>query len=97
MNSGPKDWGHFSPAKPLKENNGATWGHFDTIPIHARAHTHDGNRSTRPQVAPSSLERIAKHLGRLSPDWRNPERYFENRSEIEHTLRRLARELSEGS
>ncbi|WP_170005025.1 hypothetical protein [Pseudopontixanthobacter vadosimaris] len=36
---------------------------------------------------------IARDVSRLSPDWRNPEHYFENRSEIEHALRRLATEL----
>lgn len=38
---------------------------------------------------------IARELSRLHPDWRNPERYFENRQEIEHALRRLARTLEE--
>lgn len=38
---------------------------------------------------------IARDLSRLRPDWRNPERFFENRSEIEHALRRLARQLEE--
>lgn len=36
---------------------------------------------------------LAREIGRLCPDWRDPERYFENRSEIEHKLQRLAREL----
>lgn len=45
-------------------------------------------------MAPAHKVRdLAREIGRLSPDWRNPERYFENRSEIEHALRRLAREL----
>ena len=39
------------------------------------------------------LAELARQLGRLSPDWRNPERYFENRSEIERELRRLAKHL----
>ncbi|EPR08452.1 hypothetical protein ACFOOJ_04575 [Sphingobium xenophagum] len=38
---------------------------------------------------------IARELSRLRPDWRDPERYFENRQEIEHALRRLARTLEE--
>ena len=41
------------------------------------------------------VRQLARDLSRLSPDWRNPERYFENRSEIEHALRRLARQLEE--
>lgn len=36
---------------------------------------------------------IAREVARLRPDWRNPESYFENRSEIEHALRRLANQL----
>lgn len=36
---------------------------------------------------------IARSVSRLHPDWRHPERYFENRHEIEHALRRLARQL----
>jgi len=39
------------------------------------------------------LRLLARDIGRLSPDWRCPERYFEERSEIEHKLKRLAREL----
>ena len=37
----------------------------------------------------------AEQLGRLRPDWSNPERYFENRHEIERELRRVARQLEE--
>lgn len=36
---------------------------------------------------------LARRVGRLSPDWRNAERYFETRSEIERELRRLAKHL----
>lgn len=32
-------------------------------------------------------------LSRLTPDWRNPERYFENRDELRHRLNQLARQL----
>jgi hypothetical protein len=35
----------------------------------------------------------ARRLGRLSPDWSNPERYFADRSEIERDLRQLAQRL----
>ena len=38
---------------------------------------------------------LAREIGRLSPDWSNPQRYFEERSEIEHKLKRLAREMKE--
>lgn len=45
-------------------------------------------------MTPSHTARqLAREVGRLRPDWRNPERYFENRQEIEHALRRLARQL----
>ncbi len=45
-------------------------------------------------MAPAHRVRdLAREIGRLTPDWRDPERYFENRSEIEHKLKRLAREL----
>lgn len=40
-----------------------------------------------------TLRDLAWEVGRLRPDWRNPQRFFENRSEIEHQLRRLARDL----
>ena len=40
-----------------------------------------------------SARRLARDLARLRPDWSNPERYFENRSEIERGLRRLADHL----
>ncbi|WP_298809557.1 hypothetical protein [uncultured Sphingomonas sp.] len=41
------------------------------------------------------LADLARKLGRLTPDWRNPERYFENRSEIEREMRRLAKHLED--
>ena len=37
------------------------------------------------------LTDLARRLGQLRPDWGNPELYFENRSEIERELRRLAK------
>lgn len=45
-------------------------------------------------TAPAQQARtLAHHVGRLRPDWRNPERYFEERDLIERALKRLAREL----
>lgn len=41
------------------------------------------------------LRGLADTLARLRPDWGNPERYFENRHEIERAMRRLARQLEE--
>lgn len=40
-----------------------------------------------------TARQIARDLSRLRPDWRTPERFFEDRSELEHRLRRLARDL----
>lgn len=41
----------------------------------------------------STVRQLARDLSRLSPDWRDPERYFLNRSEIERALQRLAKDL----
>lgn len=41
----------------------------------------------------AALLDLARDAAQLTPDWRNPQRFFENRSEIEHQLRRLARDL----
>lgn len=41
------------------------------------------------------LRGLADTLGRLRPDWSNPERYFENRHEIVREMRRLARHLEQ--
>lgn len=45
---------------------------------------------------PSPAERLAtlaREIGRLAPDWRDPERYYEARSELAEEARRLARAL----
>lgn len=42
------------------------------------------------------LTQIAMQVGRLRPDWRNPERFFEERSELESELRKIARQASNG-
>lgn len=39
------------------------------------------------------LRGLADRLARLRPDWNNPEKFFENRQEIEHAMRRLAKHL----
>jgi hypothetical protein len=41
----------------------------------------------------STVRTIARDLSRLAPDWRDPERYFANRDELAHALRRLANQL----
>lgn len=42
------------------------------------------------------LQALSRRVGRLSPNWRNPEAYFEERSEIERELRLVAREVARG-
>ena len=45
---------------------------------------------------PSPAERLAtlaREIGRLAPNWRDPERYYEMRSELAEEGRRLARAL----
>jgi hypothetical protein len=42
---------------------------------------------------PHRLRDAARQVGRMSPDWRNPERYFEHRDLIERELRLIATEL----
>ena len=47
---------------------------------------------------PSPAERLAtlaREIGRLTPDWQQPERFFETRSELAEEARRLARALEE--
>ena len=39
------------------------------------------------------LRDIARQVGRLRPDWHNPERYFEERDELRRALQLLANRL----
>lgn len=41
----------------------------------------------------NSARAIARDLARLTPDWRDPERYFENRDELRQRINKLAREM----
>jgi hypothetical protein len=41
----------------------------------------------------AEMHRLARRVGRLSPSWRDPERYFEERDELERALRHLAHQL----
>lgn len=41
---------------------------------------------------PDQLRDLARRIGRLRPDWHNPERYFAERDELEREARRLARQ-----
>lgn len=47
----------------------------------------------RPMSPACTARQLARDLSRLRPDWRDPESYFANRSEIERALHRLARDL----
>ena len=75
---------------------------------HPRTADADGGKSARNRgsigllqhgatimTASARLTQLSRDLARLRPDWRNPERYFENRHEIERAMRRLARQLEE--
>ena len=42
------------------------------------------------QAIPIRMRALAREVGKLHPDWRNPERYFERRDELERELRQLA-------
>lgn len=46
--------------------------------------------------APHTLTHLADRLRRLSPCHRDPERFHEDKSEIERELRRLAGRISRG-
>lgn len=46
--------------------------------------------------APDALAALADKVRRLSPSHRNPERFHEDKSEIERDLRRLARRVGNG-
>ena len=47
-----------------------------------------------PAASPAiHIRRLASRLGRLSPNWGNPELFFEERDEIERAFRRLAASL----
>lgn len=51
------------------------------------------SRFPSPQVTTAALVALADRLRRLSPSPRNPDRFHEEKSEIEHALRRLAMEM----
>lgn len=42
------------------------------------------------------INQIARQVGRLRPDWHNHERFFEERSELEAELRKIARQVANG-
>ncbi|MBV2148530.1 MULTISPECIES: hypothetical protein [Sphingobium] len=49
------------------------------------------------RVSPSSrLRSLAREVGRLHPDWQNPERYFERRDELRREIAALATDMEAG-
>ena len=51
----------------------------------------------RPPSAPSPAVRLADladRLARLRPDWHNPERFFEGRSDLAAELRAMAHDMA---
>lgn len=54
-----------------------------------------GGRAGNPNL-PATLYDPAERLRRLSPSPRNPDRFHEEKSEIAHALRELAREVGYG-
>jgi hypothetical protein len=46
--------------------------------------------------ASDRLAEVTYRVARLRPDWRNHERYFEERGEIERELRNIVHELQRG-
>ena len=53
-----------------------------------------GTGADREPASPAErLVMLARAIGRLAPDWRDPERYYETRSELAEEARRLARAL----
>jgi hypothetical protein len=69
-------------------------GHSKNFPAGRAGHGFPlkGNPSV-PASRPDRLRDLSRRIGRLSPDWRNPERFFEERGEIERDLRTMAREV----
>jgi hypothetical protein len=53
-----------------------------------------GTGGGREAASPAErLVDLARQIGRLAPDWQQPERFFETRSELAEEARRLARAL----
>lgn len=50
-----------------------------------------------PVVVGAEVKELARRVGRLSPNWREPERYFEERDMLERALRGVARQLEAGT
>lgn len=46
--------------------------------------------------AADRLQRLSRRVGKLRPNWQNPEAFFEERSELERELRQVARVVARG-
>jgi hypothetical protein len=51
-------------------------------------------RAAAPPPPAAELEALARRVATLLPCWRDPSRFFEERSELSAELRRLARRLA---
>ena len=79
-------------------------GHDQIVPMQGRGDTTGHPRRGGVPVSPPApaastaerLRRLSRRLGRLSPNWRDPEAFFEERSEIECELRRISRLVADG-
>ena len=49
-----------------------------------------------PRQTAERLQKLSRRLGRLFPNWNNPETFFEERDEIEREIRKIEREIRRG-
>jgi hypothetical protein len=79
---------HIKEARPVLVVASPPELHAPTLALRVR----DDRRPPSRSVA-DRLDDLAGRIGRLCPDWQQPERYFERRSELQNEARRMAREL----
>lgn len=81
-------------------DNRDTAGQFQNVPVRGHGDTGTppyGGVPVSPVASPAErLHRLSRRLGRLSPNWREPEAFLEERDEIERELRSVAREVGFG-
>ncbi len=61
-----------------------------------RPNATNGTLGTDGTPVPLALSDLAARVARLSPSHRDPEAFHEEKSEIEHALRLIAREVAHG-
>ena len=52
-----------------------------------------GVPSQPPVTTGAEVRDLARKVGRLLPNWHNPETFFEDRDELERALKRVARQI----